>query len=711
VAVEVYADQPLGTVVSGGTDAPPAGTQETLTVVASMPFASASSTANPPTQFHFADIAAQSETMLATNTAGNTWTVTRGTEGTVPVLHAPGFQITQVVTAGALSALTAAAYGAPGWYNVRSPAYGATGNGTTDDTAAIQAALNACSSITNGGIVYLPPGNYLVNGSAGLGLTIPSNVCLAGGVTDINLSMNIPAFCNLQIGSNSLTGFLCPTGKSVTFGGFSVTAANAGCTVPVIYSGAGYPAQYWHHIYASSVGGVYMPGVNRSLIEWVSLNGCTTGYGFFQAGGDLNTFKDSGTGPSAQTYGNLSGVTLTAQLTSGTVYTSLAVTALSSGLTAGQVLVVGTLNNNVQPVVVAAAASSGATSVTVMSFTANNTYAIGSVVQQYTMGFVSSGTTTKMEVAGVGSGYAWPFFLYNNADSTFIDCETNESGQNGIDAMFINAVSTSQFFGFNNNTGSFNGFMLNISNASHQLTFTGGYLGGGGTGIINLDGTNNGQIYDIAVTGTILRCSPSQSGPAVPIVGNVARVAIAGNTWYADSVNQALISDAGTNAARGNVYAGNAISGIPGGLTVPIVVTGTAPQLVTAVGNTGCPDLGARSFAGPLAETPVVLTDASSVAVNAAAGNFFTLLTTSAVGSSRTLANPTNLTPGQRLTFRVTQPASGGPCALSFGTAYNFGTGIPTPALTAAASEWDYLTFFYNEASSVLDFVGFANGF
>src|SRR4029077_5650363 len=48
--------------------------------------------------------------------------------------------------------------------------YGALGDGTTDDTAAIQAAINAATGAANPatttrvptGIVYLPPGNYKV---------------------------------------------------------------------------------------------------------------------------------------------------------------------------------------------------------------------------------------------------------------------------------------------------------------------------------------------------------------------------------------------------------------------------------------------------------------------------------------------------------------------------------------------------------------------
>ena len=45
-------------------------------------------------------------------------------------------------------------------YNVMDPAYGATGDGTTNDTAAVQSAINACEAV-GGGIVFFPPGAYL----------------------------------------------------------------------------------------------------------------------------------------------------------------------------------------------------------------------------------------------------------------------------------------------------------------------------------------------------------------------------------------------------------------------------------------------------------------------------------------------------------------------------------------------------------------------
>lgn len=48
--------------------------------------------------------------------------------------------------------------------------YGATGNGATDDTVAIQNALNALPA--SGGTVFFPCGTYLIGeGSANVGLT------------------------------------------------------------------------------------------------------------------------------------------------------------------------------------------------------------------------------------------------------------------------------------------------------------------------------------------------------------------------------------------------------------------------------------------------------------------------------------------------------------------------------------------------------------
>lgn len=70
------------------------------------------------------------------------------------------------------------------FYNVKSPAYGAAGDGVADDTTPILSALAACGA-AGGGIVFFPPGTYRIAQS----LTTPAGVSLLGcsGVTTIKM--------------------------------------------------------------------------------------------------------------------------------------------------------------------------------------------------------------------------------------------------------------------------------------------------------------------------------------------------------------------------------------------------------------------------------------------------------------------------------------------------------------------------------------------
>jgi hypothetical protein len=61
----------------------------------------------------------------------------------------------------------------PGIFNVLD--YGAAGNGITDDTPSIQAAINA-AFVANGGIVYLPKGTYLIDGGTIVRGSAPGDV-------------------------------------------------------------------------------------------------------------------------------------------------------------------------------------------------------------------------------------------------------------------------------------------------------------------------------------------------------------------------------------------------------------------------------------------------------------------------------------------------------------------------------------------------------
>jgi hypothetical protein len=81
--------------------------------------------------------------------------------------------------------------GITNFYNVKAAPYNAKGDGSTDDTAAIQAAYNACHA-AGGGCVYLPASTYRTNA-----LTTYANTTTLGdgpNASILNLSNNSAAF-------------------------------------------------------------------------------------------------------------------------------------------------------------------------------------------------------------------------------------------------------------------------------------------------------------------------------------------------------------------------------------------------------------------------------------------------------------------------------------------------------------------------------------
>lgn len=74
------------------------------------------------------------------------------------------------------------------------------------------------------------------------------------------------------------------------------------------------------------------------------------------------------------------------------------------------------------------------------------------------------------------------------------------------------------------------------------------------------------------------------------------------------------------------------------------------------------------------------LTDAASIVTDALNGNFFTVT----LGGNRTLANPTNLVPGVRYVWRVTQDGTGSR-TLAYGANFKWAGGS-APTVTATAN-------------------------
>lgn len=191
-ARDAFANNAAATVTAGGTTAPAAGTVESWTVNVTGAFPAAS----PLIQFTVCDPALPAEKFLVTTAPGGagsaqSWTVTRGAEGSTPAAHTANFSIVDVVTAGTLS-------GYQQVFNVKSPRYGAVGNGVTDDNVALQAALTAAG--ISGGVVYCPPGVYIT----GQLLQIGSNTTLCGDGMGISTIRMKNASSPTQVGT--LTG-------------------------------------------------------------------------------------------------------------------------------------------------------------------------------------------------------------------------------------------------------------------------------------------------------------------------------------------------------------------------------------------------------------------------------------------------------------------------------------------------------------------------
>lgn len=141
---------------------------------------SVTSAADFPAQGKFT-IIVDSEIMLVTGVSGTTFTVERGAEETTAATHTNNSAVTAILTKG--SFLDA--------HHVDARNYGATGDGSTNDTTSLKAALAAAV----GGIVYVPVGTFVVDDS----LTIPANTILrgAGEATVLSFTSSAAEACLL----------------------------------------------------------------------------------------------------------------------------------------------------------------------------------------------------------------------------------------------------------------------------------------------------------------------------------------------------------------------------------------------------------------------------------------------------------------------------------------------------------------------------------
>lgn len=109
--------------------------------------------------------------------------------------------------------------GTPDWFNVK--AFGATGDGTTDDTAAIQAAISAVPA--TGGVVYFPAATgYLLN-SVSLSITTAATILLGDGAENTKLLIGTSFSGTAAV---SITAYNCQVRDLSVSGNSTTTTTN-----------------------------------------------------------------------------------------------------------------------------------------------------------------------------------------------------------------------------------------------------------------------------------------------------------------------------------------------------------------------------------------------------------------------------------------------------------------------------------------------------
>lgn len=161
--------------------------------------------------------------------------------------------------------------------------FGAVGDGVADDTAAIQAALNAVGLYSNGGTVVLPNGTYNCGSTT---LTIPQKVTLYfDGATLVSSAANAVA---ITLGSDSLSGKISGSNQASkiqhTGSGYGIYCnGNGESRANVVISDI--------TVQGSSAGaaGLYTTAFNRMTTSELKIKGYTTGAAHLNEGANAVT--------------------------------------------------------------------------------------------------------------------------------------------------------------------------------------------------------------------------------------------------------------------------------------------------------------------------------------------------------------------------------------------------------------------------------------
>lgn len=150
------------------------------------------------------------EIVRVTAKSTDTFTITRAQESTSARTWTAGAQIAQAISKRVLDDLTVTTA------NVK--AYGATGDGATDDTAFVQAAIDAIEAL-GGGMLYFPPGTYKVTAEltvtqpmvilgAGMGVSLVRATTLGASKGVFKVTSNKVSFRDLTVRGPSVASYV-----------------------------------------------------------------------------------------------------------------------------------------------------------------------------------------------------------------------------------------------------------------------------------------------------------------------------------------------------------------------------------------------------------------------------------------------------------------------------------------------------------------------
>lgn len=216
------------------------------------------------------------------------------------------------------------------------------------------------------------------------------------------------------------------------------------------------------------------------------------------------------------------------------------------------------------------------------------------------------------------------------------------------------------------------------------------------------------KVASVTAANSTITVAGSATAPTVA-VGTLAESNVTGLvTDLAAKVPTTRNVTAGTGLTGGGALSSDVTLAVSYGTSSTTAAVGNDTRITGAAPAASPTFTGTSTFSGVLVQTPVVLTDGTSVAVNASLGNLFRLTITA---TSHTMAAPSSPTDGQLVMFEI---VSGGAFTLSWATGtggYVFGTDVTQPTLSQTSGKTDYIGFIYRSSANIWRCLAYARGF